>query len=96
MSSEFSFEGFVDFVSKQDPEREINHLGNGWNDCAVGDYARSCISDMTSFDNLDAKTYRFGNTVLPDDVFRVLVNGRIATEKVPTYGKLNEFLQEFV
>lgn len=95
--SELTLNGFADFVSKQDPDKEINHW-NGFEGCAVGVYVKqenTNIETLKGLLNFNEACINFVYT-LPDEIRFTLNSAEVSDHYVPTYGKLNEFLQEFI
>lgn len=93
--SELTLNGFADFVSKQDPSKELNHW-NGFSGCAIGEYV------IQENPNIEMTEGTFHDTCvdfsysLPNKLKITLIDAEEADKYIPTYGKLNEFLQEFV
>src|SRR5690606_20686048 len=42
---ELTYEGFIEFITKADPAKEVNH--NSWDSCLVGDYMELCGKPRT-------------------------------------------------
>lgn len=95
--SNLTLNGFADFVSKQNPNEELNHWA-GFSGCAIGAYVQQENPDMSTWISnpvFHNTCVEFSDT-LPNKLRTILVDADEADNYAPTYGKLNEFLQEFV
>jgi len=86
--------GFYRFIRRQPPGKRIVH-SKGWCDCAVGDYARAngANSESLTFETA-ADVNNFSTEMLPEYLHRVLNIFGLAHRRVPTYGKLAEFISK--
>lgn len=80
------------FVDDQPSDRPINQ-SEGWNECAVGDYAKTINRNAGAVADDIAQDHQHVFDVL-NRHGRVSVGGRVV--KLDTYGKLSEWLAEHV
>lgn len=89
-----SEDGFVAFVAKvagETPEREIYHCS--WENCAVGDYARSLgvtygLGMLGEF----GEFVGFAKRVVPEAAYNMLNCRDLRGDSLDTYGELNAYL----
>lgn len=83
---------FLDWVLRQDPEREINHAS--WGGCAVGDFVRTVGEYTAAPHDADGDYWtRPARDVLPLSLYRLLNFSFLAHGQFPTYGALATYIR---
>jgi len=98
--SKLTYTNFKKFVSGQPKDKEINHRSH-WGACSIGDfYVSNGFTRDQAYKAFDSKILRNVENrfrlQLPEEVVRILSTPSTAEKIAPTYGKLNQFLQENV
>lgn len=102
------FEAFLNFASKEPPERIIEHHIGGWCGCAIGDYHREATSEPPKgFGDLVTNDVGSYDSPLLDElekahglIFESLNNGKVPENyeeeyEIGTYNGLALFMRDF-
>lgn len=91
-----TYEGFIEFITKADPSKEVNH--NSWDSCLVGDYMEFCGATRTF-------AWAFANEVIKEThpALHAFLNGGVYVRSLTTrwlgefdtYGAVVGVLKEY-